>query len=94
MSRIRTLARPLALSAALLVGLALSTTLAVPQSSSASGLNRKATVRLYSAGQVVGVWEAEGPGQMEGPSYVFTVLQGAQRIEVRVSGTFSVEEKR
>lgn len=92
MSRIQSFI--LSLCALLCLGTGVVLTMAPAAPSSAAGLDRKATVRLYSAGNVVGVWEARGPGVMEGDSYVFTVQQGSQRSEVRVSGTFSVEEKR
>jgi hypothetical protein len=52
-----------------------------------------ATVRLYSNGQVVGQWEAVGPGQIEGDTFVFPVRKGARDLDVRISGTFSFEEQ-
>jgi hypothetical protein len=52
------------------------------------------TVKLYSDGKVVGQWESSHKGGMEGPCYVFKVKKGAYSPEVRVCGTFSVEEKR
>ncbi|MDJ0785991.1 MAG: hypothetical protein QNK05_04245 [Myxococcota bacterium] len=53
-----------------------------------------AVVRLYSAGKVVGEWEAVGPGKVEGQSLVFPVRQGVQELDVRIQGTWSFEAKR
>ena len=52
-----------------------------------------AMVRLYSNGQVVGTWQAVGPARVEGGTLVFPVRKGARDFEVRISGTWSVEEQ-
>ena len=49
---------------------------------------KKAVVKLYSSGQVVGTWEALDVGTVEGDSLVFTIDRGKT---VRISGTYSVE---
>ena len=53
-----------------------------------------ARVRLYSAGKVVGEWEAVGAGTVEGDTFTFPVRQGVQDVQVRISGTFSFEPQR
>jgi hypothetical protein len=53
-----------------------------------------AIVRLYSGGKVVGQWEAVGPGDVEGDTFVFPVRKGVQELEVRIRGTFSFEPQR
>jgi hypothetical protein len=51
----------------------------------------KAIVRLYSDGEVVGQWEAVGPGRTEGSTFVFPIRRGVKDLEVRINGTFSFE---
>ena len=53
----------------------------------------EAKVRLYSDGQVVGEWLAVGSGRVEGETFVFPVRKGAREFEVRISGTFSLEQQ-
>ena len=72
-----------------LVTLALS----VPANSHTTSFD-SATVRLYSAGSLVGEWQAISDGYMLGPCYVFNVKSGAYTPQVKVCGTFSVESKR
>jgi len=48
-------------------------------------------VKLYSGGVQVGEWEACHPCRVENGMYVFTVKEGAQKAEVRINGTFSIE---
>jgi len=62
-------------------------------SQAASGSFGEATVRLYSDGQVVGEWLAVGPGRVDGDTFVFPVRKGARDLEVRISGTFSLEQQ-
>ena len=52
-----------------------------------------AVVRLYSNGQVVGTWQAIGPAKVEGGTLTFPVRKGARDFEVRISGTYSLEEQ-
>ena len=52
-----------------------------------------AMVRLYSNGQVVGTWQAVGPARVEAGTLVFPVRKGARDFDVRISGTYSVEEQ-
>lgn len=84
------------LNVSLLVGaLALlgSTVWVTWPSRAANGLFGTAVVRLYSGGEVVGEWEAVGPGRTEGDALVFPVRKGVQDIEVRIRGTYSFERK-
>lgn len=53
-----------------------------------------AIVKLYADGKVVNQWEAIDKGHMEGACYVFHVKNSIYDSEVRVCGTFSVEDKR
>lgn len=62
-------------------------------SQAAPGPYGEAKVRLYSNGQVVGEWTAVGEGRVEGDTFVFPIRRGARNLEVRVSGTFSVEQQ-
>lgn len=62
-------------------------------SQAAVGPLEKATVRLYSNGQVVGTWEAIGPGRLEGDTFVFPVRKGVKDLDVRIRGTFTYEEQ-
>jgi hypothetical protein len=62
-------------------------------SEAAGGAFGEARVRLYSEGQVVGEWVAVGPGRVEGSTFVFPVRKGARELDVRVSGTFSLEQQ-
>lgn len=64
-----------------------------PSQAAVAGFD-EATVRLYSGGEVVGEWEAVGPGRMEDHSFVFPVRKGTQELEMRIQGTFSFEPKR
>ena len=52
-----------------------------------------AVVRLYSNGQVVGTWQAVGPASVEGGTLVFPVRKGTRDFEVRINGTYSIEEQ-
>jgi hypothetical protein len=60
-------------------------------SRAAAGPFDKAVVRLYSNGQVVGEWEAVGPGKVQDGTLVFPVRQGVRDLEVRIRGTYSFE---
>lgn len=51
------------------------------------------TVRLYSNGEVVGEWLAVGPGRVDGNTFVFPIRKGVHDLEVRISGTFSMEQQ-
>jgi len=50
-----------------------------------------AKVRLYSGGEVIGEWEAVGPGRVEGDTFVFPVRKGVRDLDVRIRGTFTYE---
>lgn len=53
----------------------------------------EAKVKLYSEGQVVGEWTAVGPGRVEGTTFVFPVRKGVRDVDVRISGTFVLEQQ-
>lgn len=83
-----------AIMLALLGASALAAVLSFDRPSEASaGPFGDAKVRLYSEGKLVGEWMALGRGRVEGNSYVFTVRKGVRDLEVRISGTFSVEQQ-
>lgn len=52
------------------------------------------TVTLYSEGKVVKQWEAINQGHMDGQCYVFKIKKSIHTLQVRVCGTFSVEENK
>jgi len=53
-----------------------------------------AIIKLYSDGKVVGQWEAINDGHTEGQCFVFKTKNGIHTPQVRVCGTFSVENKK
>lgn len=85
------LCRTLALSCLLLIPL-----LSVPAASAQEkyDLRTVAIVTLYSDGKRVGRWEAIDRGRHIGNCYVFHIKKGVREPEVRVCGTFVVEEVR
>ncbi len=58
----------------------------------AADYKTKAVVTVYSNGTVVETYEAIDEGRMDGDCYVFHVHRGVDEPEVRVCGTFSVEQ--
>lgn len=50
-------------------------------------------VKLYSGNTVVATWDALSFGQVEGETLVFTVGNDISPKKVRISGTWSIEEK-
>lgn len=57
------------------------------------GYNKKCIVKLYSGTAVVGTWEALNFGQVEGETLTFTIGNDINPKKVRISGTWSIEEK-
>ena len=53
----------------------------------------EAKVRLYSNGDVIGEWLAAGPGRVDGDTFVFPIKKGAREVEVRIHGTFTLEQQ-
>ena len=62
-----------------------------PSRAASPGPFGTARVRLYSNGEVVGQWEAVGPGHVDGDTFVFPIRKGARDLDVRIRGTFSFE---
>jgi hypothetical protein len=57
-----------------------------------SDVRTQEIVTVYSDGKVVAVYEAVDRGRMENNCYVFHIRKGVQDVEVRVCGTFTVEQ--
>ena len=51
-------------------------------------------VKVYSQGKVMATYEAVDRGQMDNNCYVFHVKKRVRDLEVRVCGTFTVEQVR
>lgn len=54
---------------------------------------KRCTVKLYSANGIVASWDAMGMGQVEGQTLIFTVGSEVSPRKVRISGTWSIEER-
>jgi hypothetical protein len=57
-----------------------------------SDVRTQEIVTVYSDGKVVATYEAIDRGHMENNCYVFHIRKGVQDVEVRVCGTFTVEQ--
>jgi hypothetical protein len=55
--------------------------------------NKRCVVKLYSGNTVVATWDALGFGQVEGQTLIFTVGNDISPKKVRISGTWSIEER-
>jgi hypothetical protein len=55
--------------------------------------SKRCVVKLYSGNTVVASWDALGFGQIEGETLVFTIGNDISPKKVRISGTWSIEEK-
>lgn len=55
--------------------------------------SKRCVVKLYSGNTVVASWDALGFGQLEGETLVFTIGNDISPKKVRISGTWSIEEK-
>lgn len=53
-----------------------------------------AIVKFYSDGKLITKWESIDKGRVDGKCYVFHISKGASRPEIRVCGTYSVEQIR
>ena len=86
-----TRARLFALVVALAAGTALWTQWPAPAGAFTPG--SRSLVKLYSNGQQVGQWEAVSQPRVEGHSLAFAIRKGTRDLEVRIHGTYSVEEQ-
>jgi len=59
-----------------------------------SDIRTQAIVTVYSEGKVMKSYKAVDRGQMDDNCYVFHIRKGAREPEVRVCGTFTVEQVR
>ncbi len=57
-------------------------------------IRTQAIVTVYSNGKVMATYEAVDRGRMEDECYVIHVRRGVRDVEVRVCGTFTVEQVR
>jgi len=57
-------------------------------------IRTKAIVTVYSEGKVMATYKAIKRGRMDERCYVFNVRKGVRDLEIRVCGTFTVEEVR
>ena len=57
----------------------------------AQNYDRRAIVKLYSGGQLVATWDATSIGHMDGNTLLFAIGTAPSSTQVRISGTFSVE---
>lgn len=57
-------------------------------------IRTKAIVTVYSEGKVMATYKAINRGRMDERCYVFNVRKGVRDLEIRVCGTFTVEDVR
>lgn len=57
-------------------------------------IRTQAIVTVYSDGKVMATYKATERGYMDHHCYVFNVRKGVRDLEVRVCGTYTVEEVR
>jgi len=60
----------------------------------AADVRTQAIVTVYSDGKVMATYEAVDLGRMDNGCYVFHISKSVREVEVRVCGTFSVEQVR
>ncbi len=60
----------------------------------AAGLRTEALVTVYSDGKAVVTYEATDAGRADGNCYIFHIRKGVRDVEVRVCGTYTVEQIR
>lgn len=53
-----------------------------------------AVIKFYSEGKLVTQWNAIDKGRVDGNCYIFHISKGATRPEIRVCGTYTVEQLR
>ena len=59
-----------------------------------SDVRTQAIVTVYSDGKIMATYKAVDQGRMDNDCYVFHIRKGVRDVEVRVCGTFSVEQLR
>jgi hypothetical protein len=59
-----------------------------------ANIRTQAIITVYSDGKVMATYEAVDQGRMDNDCYVFHVKKGVREPEVRVCGTFTVEQVR
>ena len=59
-----------------------------------SDVRTQAIVTVYSDGKVMATYEAVDRGHIDNKCYVFHIRKGVRDVEVRVCGTFTVEQVR
>jgi len=64
----------------------------ITRTASQQALRKTYTVKLYSGGQVVATWTAREYGQISDQTLVFTTGDDFRPRQVRINGTYSVEE--
>lgn len=57
-------------------------------------IRTKAIVTVYSEGKVMATYKAINRGRMDERCYVFNVRKGVRDLDIRVCGTFTVEDVR
>jgi hypothetical protein len=57
-------------------------------------IRTKSIVTVYSEGKIMATYKAVNRGRMDDRCYVFNVRQGVRDLEIRVCGTFTVEDVR
>ncbi len=57
-------------------------------------IRTRAIVTVYSEGKVLATYKATARGYMDNHCYVFNVRKGVRDLEIRVCGTFTVEDVR
>ena len=57
-------------------------------------IRTKAIVTVYSEGKVMATYKAINRGHMDERCYVFKIRKGVRDLDVRVCGTFTVEDIR
>lgn len=57
-------------------------------------IRTQAIVTVYSQGKIMATYEAIDRGRMDNDCYVFHIKKGVRDLEVRVCGTFTVEQIR
>ena len=57
-------------------------------------IRTQAIVTVYSQGKIMATYKAIHRGRMDNDCYVFHVRKGVRDLEVRVCGTFTVEQVR
>lgn len=77
----------------ILVGiLILSFTVFLTTRTTSQSFTKRYIVKLYSGEKVIASWEAHEPGRVEGESLAFSTGSDLHPRQVRICGTYSVEE--